>query len=94
MIEMHSQMCLRRSGILFKGSAIMDSMEEGVEIALKWIQNSKASDSCVENGTCIVSKDRYTDLDQPYETELEEYYTAATCDITQHFRVFDDGTYI
>jgi hypothetical protein len=63
----------------------MDSMEEGVEIALKWIESSKASDSCVENGTCIVSKDRYTDLDQPYETELEEHYSAATCDITSIF---------
>ena len=59
---------------------IHDAMKEGNEITLsKWLEKSKARDSWVNLES--VSEDRYTDLDQSYEIELEEYYSAATCDM-------------
>ena len=58
----------------------MDAMEGGIETALKWIDKSKTSDSSVKDGICTVFKDRYTDLEQPYETELEEYFSAPAID--------------
>jgi spermidine synthase len=36
---------------------------------------------------------RYEDLDEPYETELEKGYPSHSCDIDAQFIKFDDGTF-
>ena len=58
----------------------MDAMEGGIETTLKWIDKSKTSDSSVKDGICNVFKNQYTDLDQPYETEPEEYFSTPAID--------------
>ena len=41
----------------------MDSMVLGIHVALHWNEINNGNHSCVIDGTCTVSMDRYTDLD-------------------------------
>lgn len=65
----------------------LESMKIGLVTALHW-ENDAA---CIENGTCKFSLDRYTNLDEHYETELETGYMDSTCDIEAQFVRFDNG---
>lgn len=72
----------------------MDAMDLGVRVALQWFDEVNEEHSCVTDGSCTVSLDRYTDLDITYKTVNEEYYSAKTCDIQEQFKVFDDDTFV
>ncbi len=74
----------------------MDAMELALHIAIDWYEqvgDGNNDNTCVEEGTCSVSIDRYEDLDERYETTNKEYYSSLTCDIEKQFKVFDDGTF-
>lgn len=58
------------------------SMKRSIEVALEWVEeNSLNHDSCVANGTCIITSDRYTDLGLEFISELEKGYADESCDI-------------
>jgi len=72
----------------------MNAMDLGIRVALHWYGQTQENHSCVIDGSCTISLDRYTDLDTTYETENEKFYSASTCDIKEQFKVFDDGTFV
>lgn len=69
----------------------MRSMELALQTVLQWHERMLYQNSCVIDGTCSVSFNRYRDLDDEYITELEHHYQDQTCDF--QFHVFEDGTY-
>ena len=72
----------------------MDSMVLGIHVALHWNEINNGNHSCVIDGTCTVSMDRYTDLDETFTTTTNiEYHSGKTCDIDKQFQVFVDGTF-
>jgi hypothetical protein len=69
----------------------MRAMEIALQSVLQWHEEMIYDNSCVIDGTCSVSLNRYKDLDIEYVTLLEHYYQDKTCDF--QFHVFEDGTY-
>jgi len=72
----------------------IDAMELAINTALDSFYQAEGRDSCIEEGTCTASLSRYADLETPYQTVQEEYYSKMTCDIDTQFEVFDDGTFV
>ena len=75
----------------------LNAMELSIQVVLDWYQDERAEEGtlheCIVDGTCTVSMNRYTDLDEQYETVLEKGYPAHSCDIDAQMSKFDDGTY-
>ena len=79
----------------------MDAMDLALRVAIDWYEQNddrhaveeEGDDSCVEDGTCSVSLERYTSLEDHYEATNKEWYSSLTCDIDDQFKVFDDGTF-
>lgn len=69
----------------------MRAMEIALETVLQWHERMIYANSCVIDGTCTVSFNRYKDLDEEYVTHLEHHYQDQTCDF--QFHIFEDGTY-
>ena len=72
----------------------MDAMELGIIVAIDWYEQLHRQDTCIEDGSCTVSLDRYRDLDITYHTtNADEYYSSLTCDIQAQFQIFNDGPF-
>ncbi len=54
---------------------------------------SDPEESCLKEGTCAYSLDRYVDLDVNYITYTDEKYNEDTCDLDAQFMKFGDGTF-
>lgn len=68
----------------------LNSMKIGLVAALEW----EDADSCIETGTCEFSLDRYKNLDETYHTTIESGYMDASCDLSAHFEIFENGTMV
>lgn len=44
----------------------LDAMDFGIQIALNWQKKENEKDRCIEEGTCLVSMERYSNLDEPF----------------------------
>jgi hypothetical protein len=70
----------------------MSALELGINTAFAWYDQI-VSNPCIEDGTCIVSLDRYSNLDVTHNSVLSESYMDETCDVDKQFEAFDDGTF-
>ncbi len=66
----------------------VDAMEFAISLAIKTYKETHDF-NCVEEGTCIVSADKYTDLEKKYGYE-DVYWTGHECDIAAIFERFDE----
>lgn len=77
----------------------LTAMELSIQTVLEWHSEDHGDnedhedEDCAADGSCDVSMNRYEDLDEPYETELEKGYPSHSCDIDAQFIKFDDGTF-
>jgi spermidine synthase len=69
------------------------AMELSIQTVLQWHIEDGGDENCDADGNCNLGTDRFEDLDEPYETELEKGYPAHSCDIDAQFTKFDDGTF-
>jgi spermidine synthase/uncharacterized protein YrzB (UPF0473 family) len=73
---------------------MITSFIDAMEFALKHaIFHYEYDEKCVEEGTCTVALDRYTNLDDivPFD-KLYEAYPSLSCDIDAQFEIFTDDT--